>query len=195
MSVYSMLCEDLETWVKTKAKPGDVAYWYDRRHEQAYFYFYKGPDLNPCWQMWFKDEIIDTYLEEINKLKIEEPKMNKRCDNCKYFGSYTYKDGIGGSWCNHEKHKGMLVSNFTSCPEHEHRETKSTPFGGMKFYLKDQTTGELGIKYVCEDCGKIMDEPGHWRFIIPTGLYGKPNKNPGFQFRCEECEKRREGKR
>ena len=88
----------------------------------------------------------------------------------------------------------MYVPKFVSCPEYAPKEKKSTPFDGVKFYLIDDKTGELGIKYVCEDCGKLMDEPGHWRFIIPTGLYGKPNKNPGFQFRCEECAKKKEGK-
>lgn len=194
MNVCCMTYKDLDTWVKTKAKPGDVAYWHDQRHDQRYYYFYTEPDPKPYWRLWFKDDIVDKYLEEVNKLKIEEPKMNKRCDNCKHFGNYTYKDGIGGSWCNHEKHKGMLVSNFTSCPEHEPKEKKSTPFDGMKLYLKDQTTGELTIDYICEDCGKLMKEaPDHWWVVLP--INNRLKKKPGYHFRCSECEKKLEGKR
>ena len=40
MNVCYMSCEDLDTWVKTKAKPGDVAYWHDHLYDQHYYYFY-----------------------------------------------------------------------------------------------------------------------------------------------------------
>ncbi len=198
MNVCCMTYKDLGTWVKTKAKPGDVAYWHDQRHDQHYYYFYTEPDPKPFWRLWFKDDVVDKYLEEINKLKIKEPKMEKRCDNCKYFGSYTYKDGIGGSWCDHKEHKGMLVSNFTSCPEHEFKSKKNvrpTPFDGMKFYLKDQATGELSIGYICEDCGKEMDgAPDHWWLVLPVGK-GDSKRRPGYHFRCLDCEQKAGGKR
>ena len=118
--------------------------------------------------------------------------MNKRCDNCKYFKSYTYKDTIMSSWCEHEDHKSMLVSNFTCCPEHEPKEELTTPFDGVKFYLVDNRTGEVGIKYICEDCGKVMDKPYHW--WLGLSLNGKRNKTSGYHFRCEECDKKKEGK-
>ena len=51
------------------AEPGDVAYWHDRRDDQHYYYFYTEPDPKPYWRLWFKDDVVDKYLEEINKLK------------------------------------------------------------------------------------------------------------------------------
>ena len=192
--VYSMMLEDLDMWVKSKPQIGDIAHLVNTYLDKSYLYFYKGPDDNPGLHIIDMEFAQDYYVKEINKLKVEDATVNKRCENCKYFKSISVKDVAAGSWCDHEDHKGMYVPKFVSCPEYEPKEKKSTPFDGIKFYLIDDKSGELGIKYVCEDCGKIMDEPGHWRFIIPTGLYGKPNKNPGFQFRCEECDKKKEGK-
>ena len=191
--VYSMMLEDLDMWVKSKPQIGDIAHLVNTYLDKSYLYFYKGPDDNPGLHIIDMEFAQDYYVKEINKLKIKDATVNKRCENCKYFKSISGAD-IAGSWCEHEEHKGMFVPKFVSCPEYEPKEKKSTPFDGVKFYLIDDKSGELGIKYVCEDCGKLMDEPGHWRFIIPTGLYGKPNKNPGFKFRCEECDKKKDGK-
>ena len=197
MNVCCMALDELREWVKNKPEKGDVAYCKNHHDEHEYMYVYRGPDPNPTWVR--QEDLVNKCLEEINKLKIEDITVNKRCDNCKHFGSYTYKDGIGGSWCNHEKHKGMLVPNFTSCPEHEPKEKKSTPFDGMKLYLKDQTTGELAIDYICEDCGKLMKEaPDHWWVVLPINNSRDKNKSPrrpGYHFRCSECEKKLEGKR
>lgn len=190
-----MLCEDLNTWVKTRAKPGDVAYWHDKQHDKHYYYCYTEPDPKPFWRLW-QEDIVEKYLaEEINKLKIEDTTVNKRCENCKYFKSISVKGTAAGSWCENEKHKGMYVPKFTSCHEYEPKEKKSTPFDGVKFYLIDDKSGELGIKYVCEDCGTLMDEPGHWWLVFPLrDINGKQTRATGYHFRCEECDKKKDGK-
>jgi hypothetical protein len=189
--VYSIKCEDLIAWVKNIAKPGDLAYWYNHDTERIYTYLCKGFDDNPFWTMWYDYDTLQKYLDTLK----EEPKMEKRCDNCKYFGSYKYKNGIGVSWCDHKEHKGMLVSNFTSCPEHKFKEKKSTPFDGIKFYLKDQDTGELSLGYICEDCGKEMDgAPDHWWLVLPVGK-GESKRRSGYHFRCGDCEQKAGGKR
>jgi hypothetical protein len=197
--VYRIKNEELKDWVKNKANLGDVAYYYDNMLEQSYIYNYKGPDENPYWRLVFKDAVdkylVDKYLEEINKLKIEEATVNKRCENCKYFKSVSVKDIAAGSWCDHEEHKGMYVPKFVSCPEYSPKEKRTTPFDGVKFYLIDDKTGELGLKYVCEDCGKVMDEPGHWWLALPLrDINGKQTRPFGYHFRCEECDKKKEGK-
>ena len=117
--------------------------------------------------------------------------MNKSCENCKYFESTSVRGMTLGSWCAHEDHKGMYVPKFTSCPEYELKDTKTTPFDGVKFYLIDSKTGEIGIKYICEDCGKIMDKPDHWWLKVPYG--NAVPKDMGYHFRCEECYKKKEG--
>ena len=187
--VHCIKLEELDEWVKNKAKPGDVAYYFDRRTEQSYLYSYKGQDDNPYWRLIFNETIIKYLVEEIDKLKVEDNTMNKRCENCKYWNSTG-----GYSRCDHEDQAGIFVPKFTCCAKYEPKEKKSTPFDGVKLYLIDDKSGELGIKYVCEDCGKLMDEPGHWWFTMPIGLYGKPSRNPGFHFRCEECDKKTDGK-
>ena len=188
MNICCMRCEDLDTWVKTKAKPGDVAYWHDATTGRRYYYFYDGPDPNPFWRMW-QDDLVEKYLEEINKLKIEDTTVNKRCENCKYFksaGTYT--------WCIHVEHAGAFVPKFTSCAEYKLNEERSTPFDNLKFYLKDASTGELDIKYICEDCGKVEDKPFHWWIRLPEVNNGTPStKRPGYYFRCEECDKKKKG--
>ncbi len=196
--VYRMKSEELKDWVKNKANPGDVAYYYDNMLEQSYIYSYKGPDENPYWRLVLKDAfdkcLVYKYLEEINKPKIEDATVNKRCETCKYFKSISVKDVAAGSWCEHEEHKGMYVPKFVSCPEYSPKEKRTTPFDGVKFYLIDDKSGELGIKYVCEDCGKIMDKPYHWWLALPMTVNGKPSKNSGYHFRCEECDKKKDGK-
>ena len=194
MNVCSMTREDLDVWVKTRAKPGDVALWYDTQHNQQYYYIYKEPDSNPSWSLWFKDDVIEKYLVEINKLKIEDTAVNKRCENCKHwhYGGL----GVNISFCKHDDQVGILVPKFTCCDKHELKEERSTPFDNMKFYLKDASTGELDIRYACEECGMLEDKPFHWWFALPIYTNGKPTKKPGFHFRCEACEKKiRENKK
>jgi Zn finger protein HypA/HybF involved in hydrogenase expression len=190
LKVISMRCEDLIDWVKNKAEPGDIAYWYKRDSDQHYYYIYVGPDHKPYWNLWFEGDIIDK-LEEIDKLKIEELKMEKKCENCRYFNQSTFKTEIQDSWCSHEKYSGIRVAAHTSCPEFEEKEKKSTPFDGIKFYLKDTKTGELTIKYTCEDCGKEMNKPDHWWMKVPFG--NAIPEDLGFHFRCEECDKKKKG--
>lgn len=182
MNVCCITCKDLDTWVKTKAKPGDVAYWYDQIHDQRYYYFYTEPDPKPFWRLWFNDDVTDKYLEEINKLTIEEPKMDKRCENCKYF-----KSGGALCYCSHKEHNGVLVPKFVSCTEHEPKPKIEAPFDNLKFFIKDQKTGELEVKYICEDCGKIMEAPFHWQFRVPFGANKDPEKRPGYYYWCESC--------
>lgn len=185
--VYYMKMDELAEWVKTKAQLGDVACSRDRYSDRRYLYVYRGSDDKPYWRM-LQDDIVDKYLEEINKLKVEESKMNKRCDNCKHFknvpGSF--------SWCSHKEHAGMYVPKFTSCPEHTHapKEEKHGPFDNIKFYIKDSKTGEVEARYVCEDCGKEMKAPYRWWMKVPYG-----NAVPddiGYHYRCEECDKKKE---
>ena len=188
--VYRMKYEELNDWVKNKAQPGDIAYYFDRRTEQNYLYSYKGPDDNPYWRLVF-NEVINKYLvEEIDKLKIDNITVSKRCENCKYWAKVA---GVQ-PYCTHDKHVGMYVPGFTSCPEHEPKEERSTPFDNLKFYLKDTSTGELDIKYICEDCGKIEDKPFHWWAVLSVHRSGKASKRPGYHFRCEECDKKKDGK-
>lgn len=112
--------------------------------------------------------------------------VNKRCENCKYFkNTDTY------TWCSHKEHAGMYVPKFVSCPEYEHKDTKPAPFDGVKFYLIDDKSGELGIKYVCEDCGKLMDKPDHWWLKVPYG--NAVPEDLGLHYRCAECDKKKEG--
>lgn len=183
--VYAMKMEELAKWVKHKAKFGDLAYCYNHYDERHYFYNYKGPDDNPFWVM-FQDDTIDKYLE-INKLKVEEPKMEKRCDNCKYF-----KNGRSYNYCSHIEHNGFIVPAYTSCVDHEEKEKLAGPFDNLKFFIKDTSTGELDLKYICEDCGKIMEKPFHWQFRVP--LNNQPNKRPGYWYWCEECWEKKQKK-
>lgn len=118
--------------------------------------------------------------------------MDKKCGNCKYFKTITMGTAIMDSWCTHEKYSGVRVPLHTSCSEYELKEKKTTPFDGIKFYLKDTNTGEIGIKYICETCGKEMDEPDHWWLTVPYG--NAVPKALGFHFRCEKCDKEKGGK-
>ena len=113
MRVCSMTYTDLEYWVKNKAKPGDLAYYHANNF--VYTYHYTKPDDNPKWCMWSDMEklqeylsdfgLIDKCLKEINKLKVEDATVNKRCENCKYFKSISVKDVAAGSWCDHAQRR------------------------------------------------------------------------------------------
>ncbi len=188
--IYRIKMKELDNWVKHKAKVGDIAFSKDFRTEHEYMYAYKGFDPNPIWFM-IQQEVIDKYLEEINKPKIEEPKMENRCDNCKYFNGVTMSK-ITYYWCSHEKYSGTRIAAHTSCPEHEPKKELTTPFDGVRFYLINECTGEIGIKYICEDCSKEMKKPYHWWLALPIG--DKAKSHLGYHFRCEECDKKKEGK-
>ena len=115
--------------------------------------------------------------------------MSKSCENCKYWHC-----GANISFCKHNDQVGIIVPKFTSCAKHELKEERSTPFDNIKLYLKDASTGELDIKYVCEDCGKVEDKPFHWWLRLPMVTNGKTSvKRPGYYFRCEECDKKKDG--
>ena len=146
-------------------------------------------------ELFSMDAFVDACLKEVNKLKVEDATVNKRCENCRYFEGTSFKTKIQDYWCTHEKYSGTRIARHTSCPDWEEKEKKSTPFDGVKFYLIDDKTGELGIKYVCEDCGKIMEEPGNWWLVLPPrNINGKQTRPFGYHFRCEECDKKKDGK-
>lgn len=115
--------------------------------------------------------------------------MEKRCDNCKYWFKI---EGLS-PYCKHSEHFGNYTPSFVSCPEHENTPKILVPLGNLKFFLKDQKTGELEVKYVCEDCGKVMVEPYYWQYRMPVVVNGKKSANrPGYYFYCEECSKKDE---
>ena len=121
--------------------------------------------------------------------------MNKRCENCKH---WHYGGDKNISFCKHDDQKLTVVPEFTCCDKHEPKEKKSTPFDGMKFYLKDKNTGELAINYICEDCGKeMLDAPYHWWLVVPATVNAikHPTKRHGYHFRCEDCENKLGGKK
>ena len=115
--------------------------------------------------------------------------MIKRCDNCI---SYKKYDSLP-AFCQDKNHKGMIVPDFTVCSDHEFAEKLTTPFDNVKFYLVNACTGEIGIKYICEDCGIEMKVPYSWQFKLPARYRGQPTLNTcGFHFRCEECSNKRD---
>ncbi len=186
--VYSMKLSELYDWVKNKAKPGDLAYHYDDTLEYLYVYYYTKPDNDPVWQLCADHEKLQEYFNNL-----EELKMNKRCENCIHwhYGNDIY------SFCTHSEHNGVVVPAFANCPEYEEKEMCTGPFSNFKFYLKNNTTGELEVRYVCEACGKEMEEPHHWWFAMPVAVNSEPSKStksPGFHFRCKECDKKKDGK-
>lgn len=190
--VYRIKGEELKDWVKNQANPGDAAYYYDNMLEQSYIYNYKGPDENPYWHLVLKDTLynylVDKYLEEVNKLKIEEPKMSKKCENCKHLAFVS-----GLSYCKHEDQAGTWVPKFTCCDKHAPKDEKPAPFDNLKFFIKNTATGEVGVKYICEDCGKVMEKPAYWCIRLPMGS-SKQNSRPGYYYYCEECDKKKDGK-
>ena len=190
MKNTSIALDKLDEWFKI-AKPGDIAFHFDTYASLYYLYIYAEADDKPYWHLFHDVETAQEYLDAHFGNK-EEPKMNKRCENCKHWHSA----GVNLSFCKQDNQAGILVPKFTCCDKHEPKEERSTPFDNLKFYLKDASTGELDIKYICEDCGKVEDRPFHWWFALPIYTNGKPTKKPGFHFRCEACEKKaRENKK
>ncbi len=173
----SIELDKLELWFKT-SKPGDIAFHFDVPAERYWIYIYREEDTAPCWHLFNDVVSAQKYLDGD-----KESNMNKRCDNCKYYSKIpgTY------AWCTHEKHNGMYVPGFVSCQEHEHKEEKPGPFDNLKFFIKDANTGEVELKYVCEDCGKVMTDPSHWQFRVPLIEKDKPNKRLGYCYWCEDC--------
>ena len=53
----------------------------------------------------------------------------------------------------------------------------------IKLYLKDKDSGEIEIKYVCNVCGKEMDEPKNYTMNV------KGNVADPFsaRFSCDDC--------
>ena len=52
----------------------------------------------------------------------------------------------------------------------------------IKLYLSNPETGELKITYLCDKCGKEMEEPDHWYFKSTIN-----SKDNGYHFWCKEC--------
>jgi rRNA maturation protein Nop10 len=111
----------------------------------------------------------------------------KRCDKCRW-----YRPLKACAHCGHELHKSAIISDFTSCPEWE--EKPVGPFNNLKFYLKNATTGEMEVKYVCEDCGGEIKTPYRWWFAFPSPGSKKPINNLGWHYLCKECHFHREEK-
>lgn len=182
MNVCQMVYNELNNWIDSKPQHGDVAYLIEPITDKRYIYVYRGPDNDPYSHLISDQFAADWFMKEVDKLKVEEPKMNKTCDNCKHFknipGSF--------SWCSHKDHAGVLVPVFPSCADHEPKQKIDGPFDNLKFFIKDASTGELELKYICEDCGKIMERPFHWQFRVPFGANKDPEKRPGYYYWCEE---------
>ena len=180
----SIALDELELWFKL-AKPGDIAFHFDVLARNYWIYGYRETDCFPCWNVFHDKESTQKYIDDFTN--IGEVKMEKRCDNCKYFGKFSYKDTSMASWCDHPDYTQPLVAEFTSCQKHEFKHKIEAPFDNLKFFIKDQKTGELEIKYICEDCGKVMTKPFHWQFRVPFGSNKDPDKRPGYYYWCEDC--------
>lgn len=76
--------------------------------------------------------------------------MTNRCDNCKYF---KLSKGNGYTWCSHKEHEGFMVSDFTSCPEHEFKDDlQPCPFcGGVVHIVICDHEGNLHSKEYEQD--------------------------------------------
>lgn len=183
MAICRMMYDKLNNWLNNKPQHGDVAYLIEPITDKRYIYVYRGPDDDPYSHLISDQFAADWFMKEVDKLKVKETEMDKRCDNCKYFktmqGSF--------SWCSHKDHAGMIVQTFTACARHEHKQKIEAPFDNLKFFVKDQNTGELEVKYICEDCGKVMEAPFHWQFRVPFGANKDPEKRPGYYYWCEAC--------
>ena len=112
--------------------------------------------------------------------------MSKRCENCKHFAFVSEV-----SYCKHKDQAGTWVPKFTCCDKHEPNEVRPGPFDNLKFFVKDSGTGELELKYICEDCGKVMEKPFYWLVRLPIVVNGKSTSRPGYYFYCEDCNKKR----
>jgi DNA-directed RNA polymerase subunit RPC12/RpoP len=171
----------LQNWIEQKPDLGDIAYYYNKFTKQHYAYVYTGPDMHPCWQLTDESD-LEYYLK-----KKEDPEVEKNCGNCKF----RKKSGDFG-FCSKDTHAGVIVPDFTSCPDHEWKEAYNKipgPFDNLRFYLKDASTGEIKTKYVCETCGVEMDTPFHWQLRL--NVSGKKGSRTGYYFYCEECNKKR----
>jgi hypothetical protein len=180
MKHTSIALDKLELWFKI-AKPGDIAFHFDIDPERYWIYIYREEDTAPCWHVFNDVASAQKYLDSSL-----EPNMEKRCENCKHFknipGSF--------SWCSHKEHAGTLVPIFTACADHEPKQLTG-PFDNLKFFIKDQKTGELTVKYICDDCSKVMDEPFRWWYALPIKLDTGNSRSPGYHFRCEECDNKK----
>ena len=79
----SIALDKLDEWFKI-AKPGDMAFNFNLTGELYYLYVYTEADTNPYWNLFRDVETAQAYIDAHFE-KEEEPKMNKRCENCKYF--------------------------------------------------------------------------------------------------------------
>ncbi len=69
LKVISMGYEDLTDWVKNKAKPGELAYHEVLGDDIFCTYHYTKPDLFPRWRIWFSQNELSEYLENLNNLE------------------------------------------------------------------------------------------------------------------------------
>lgn len=176
----SIALDKLELWFKT-AKPGDIAFHFDVEPERYWIYIYKEEDMAPCWHLFNDVASAQKYLDGGI-----ETNMEKKCENCKHFAFVS-----GLSYCRHEDQAGTWVPKFTCCDKYAPKQKLIGPFDNLKFFIKDQGTGELEVKYICEDCGRVMEAPHYWQYRMPMCVNGKkPTSRPGYYFYCEYCSKK-----
>ena len=82
--VYSIEPGALPYWIKLKAVPGDVAYYYDKSLERYYICVYDGPAAPPTYQMVGDYEALVEYLAKHYNYKVElDASVEKRAS--KYY--------------------------------------------------------------------------------------------------------------
>lgn len=145
--IYSMKHDELDLWVNKIAKPGDLAYCYDKATEFMYTYYYTRPEPCPFWRLWSDMEDLQKYLNSLEK----HDKMNIKCDNCKH-----WQKGPDFSFCVHDNHKGVVVPAFTSCPDFEAKAVLAPcPFcgGEAEVIIKDWDNRADEYMVHCTKCG------------------------------------------
>lgn len=81
MNICRMMYDQLNNWLNNKPQHGDVAYLIEPITDKRYIYVYRGPDNDPYSHLISDQFAADWFIKEADKLKAEEPKMEKRCDN------------------------------------------------------------------------------------------------------------------
>ena len=79
--VYSINPGALPYWIKLKAEPGDVAYYYDEYLDRYFVYTYKGPAVSATYEAF--DDVLDLaeYLIKFYNYKEDLVFSNKNISN------------------------------------------------------------------------------------------------------------------
>lgn len=59
-------------------------------------------------------------------------------------------------------------------------------FDNIKFYLTNRKTGEMTIKFICDNCKEEMDKP--YNYQIPVSVKNIP-ETWKTKYLCEKCYK------